>query len=85
MTVQRGNDWHKGQINEQDLIFRMIYDVGHLFTRQARVNCMAHCPHARDGVIQLKMPIPVPGQCRDTVARLHTKRAQGVGHLRHTL
>ncbi len=62
----------------------MIGDIGDLVGMQARVDHMGDRADAGDGVIQLEMPIGVPGQRRHPVTGFDAHGDQGIGQLANT-
>jgi hypothetical protein len=60
----------------------VVGDVGDLLGEQARVDGVADRGHARDGVVELEMPVGVPGQGADPVFGLDAKRQQRTRQLR---
>jgi hypothetical protein len=72
---QRG----EGQVEEHDLVFGMVRDVSDLVREQARVDGVDHRPGAGGGVVDLEMPVAVPGERGDPVVHAHAERFQSVG------
>ena len=69
------------EVDEQELVLGVIDDVDDLLGEQARVDGVADRTHAGDAVIQLEMPVAVPGQGADAVARLDAQRRERLRHL----
>jgi hypothetical protein len=59
----------------------MIDDELELLGEQPRIDGMQDRAHARDGVVQLEVPVIVPGQRGDAVAGLHPGSPERVGQL----
>jgi len=70
---------HERQIEEQGRVLGVVGDVDDLVREQARVDRVDHRADAGDGVVQLVVPVAVPGERADALGRLHAERAQ---HLR---
>src|SRR5579875_98406 len=60
----------------------MIDDVTDLLREEARIDGVADGADAGGGVIELEMPIGVPGKRADAVAFADAKGSEGVGELR---
>jgi hypothetical protein len=65
-----------GRVDEQPGVLGMIDDVGDLVGVQARVDRVQDGAGAGDAVEQLEVPVRVPGQRADAVARSHAEPAQ---------
>ena len=60
----------------------MLDRIDDLFVEQARIGGVEHSPKARHAIEQFQMPVGVPSQGRDPVARLNAKPHQGLSDLR---
>ncbi len=56
------------RVGEQIAVLGVIDDVGDLVREQAGVDRVADRPDARDAVVELEVPVVVPGERRDPVA-----------------
>jgi hypothetical protein len=70
----------EAQVEEQDLVFRVVGDPHDLVGVQARVQRVQHGPGARRGVVQLHVTVAVPGQRGHAVAEADAALGQRVGH-----
>ena len=81
--LQAGGDlfhqWHESQVDEQDLVLGMVGDVDHLLREEARVDRVDHRAGAGHRVIDLEMPVAVPGQRGDAVLHADPELGQGLG------
>ena len=71
----------EAQVKKQSLIIRVIRDVGHLIGVQARIERVQHGPRARHRVVQLEMPMVVPGHGSHTGPGFDAECAERLGHL----
>ena len=72
---------HECQVDEQHAVLSMIDDPDDLLGKQPRVDCVVNSPDAGDAVPAFKMAPGVPGQRRNTVARLDALARQPLRHL----
>jgi len=68
-------------VEAQNLGLGMVDDIADLFGIKPGVHRMQHGPHARNGEIQLQMPMRVPGQRCHPVTRLDAQPDQGLRDL----
>jgi len=80
-ALQRLDDGQEAQVEAQHLVLGMVCDPGDLVRAQARIECVQHPTGAADAEIQLQMPVTVPGQRRDPVAKTQLQAVQRVGYL----
>jgi len=71
-------------IEEQQPIFGVVDDVLDLLREEARIDRVQNRPHSGHAVVQLHMPITVPGQRRDPLTGADAKRRQRVRQLAGT-
>jgi hypothetical protein len=71
----------EGQVEEQDLVRRVIENVDQLVDEEPRIDRVADRAYARDRVVELDVPVAVPGQCRDPVAEADFELSQRLGQL----
>ena len=71
---------HKGCIEEQHPVLRVVDDIGQLIGKQARVDRVQDKARAGNAVVQLQMAAVVPGQCSDPVLRLQSQLIQRRAH-----
>jgi len=71
----------EGQVNEDILVLCMIDDVDDLLCEQARIDCVRNGTHTGDGIVELEMPIGVPGQRGNPITLMYTEIAQCIGEL----
>ncbi len=64
---------HESGIEKQHAVRRVIDDVADLVLEQPRIDGVANRADAGDPVIELEMPISVPGERRDAVADAHAE------------
>jgi hypothetical protein len=76
----RFDQWQKGQIEEQDLVFGVVGDPDHLVRMQARVQRVQHGTRTGHRVVQLHVAVAIPCQRSDAVSELDTAHGQGIGH-----
>ncbi len=70
------------RVGEQIAVLGVVDDVGDLVREQARVDRVADGADARDAVVELEVPVIVPGERRDPVALADPElRLQRVGQL----
>ncbi|MNP34828.1 hypothetical protein D3C76_1281350 [compost metagenome] len=69
------------QVEKQVLVLGVVGDEFDLLGEQPRVDRMQYRAHARHTEIQFHVPVTVPGQGADSLARLYTQRNQRIGHL----
>jgi len=74
----------EGQVEEQNLVFRVVGDPHHLVGVQSRIERVQHHARPRCSVVKLHVAVAVPGQCRDAVAEAHAQRSDRVGHAART-
>ena len=72
---QRG----EGDIGEEQLVAGIVDDEGDVRGRKTRVDGVADAAAARDAVIELNMPITVPGQRADAVGVMNPKTGERAG------
>ncbi len=72
---------HEGQVEEDVLIIGVVDDVGDLVGEQARIDGVAHRARARHAIVDLQVPVAVPGQRADALAGLHAERGQRIRQL----
>jgi hypothetical protein len=70
----------EGHVEEHHLVFGVVGDVDDLVRMQPGVHGVQHAARAADAVVQLHVPVRVPGQRGGALARLHAQRLQRVGH-----
>lgn len=73
---------HEGQVHTQCPILRVVEDVGQLRLVQTRIDRVHHGTHARHPVVQLEMPVRVPGNGRDRVALAQFEALERLSQLR---
>ncbi len=78
LLYQRG----KADIEEQDLVARMIDDVLELLRKQSRIDGVQYRAAAGYAVKELEMTVPIPGQCAHAIARLHAESGHQIGNPR---
>jgi hypothetical protein len=71
MRPQFFDQRQKHCIKKQPGVLGVIEDVRELVWKQTRIHRMEHCSDARNRVIQLQMPMAVPRQRRDSIARFY--------------
>ena len=64
------------EIEEHDLVVGVVDDVDELVVEEPRIDRVDDRAHPRDGIVELEMPIAVPRQRADPVARLHPQPPQ---------
>jgi len=63
------DDRHETEVEEQESVFGMPDDVFDLFREQTRVDGVQNRSHPRHAIIQLHMPVAIPRQGGDPLAR----------------
>jgi hypothetical protein len=58
---------HEGEIEEDDLVPRVVHDEHELVVEEPRVDRVHDRFHARHRVVQLEVPVTVPGERPDPV------------------
>ena len=81
LVLDRFQQGHEGQVEEDEPVFRVVDDIFQLIVKQPRIDRMAHSPDAGNGEIELVVPVAVPGECGDPVAKLHAERLQRIAEL----
>ena len=71
----------ESNVEEQNPVFGMIGDVGNLRRNEPRIDCVPHCAQAGHAMLQLEMPVGVPGERRDAITGHDPVAVQGVGEL----
>src|SRR3546814_6351294 len=71
------DQWRKRQVEKQHLVFGVIDDPRDLLGEQPRIDRVKHIAAAGDRVVQLEMPIAVPGQRRHR-SEEHTSELQSL-------
>ena len=71
----------KGEVEEQQPVLGVVDDEHQLLGKQPRVDGVAHRPDAGHAVVQLKMPVGVPGQGTHPVAVFDAELQQRLGQL----
>ena len=66
-------------------VARMLEDVANLAGRQAQVHRVQHCAGAGHSEVELKVPLPIPGQRPDAITGLHRECVQRVRQPVHPL
>ena len=69
----------EGQVEEQQPVLRVVDDVRDLVRMQARIDRVQHGAGTGDGVIQLQVPVAVPGQRADTLPHRDALLAEHTG------
>ena len=72
---------HKSEVDKYVLVLGMVDDVDDLVVRKTRVDGMANRTDTRDRIIELKMPIPVPRQGRNSIVLIYAQPGECVGEL----
>jgi hypothetical protein len=80
-AVQLVEQRRESQIEEDIAILGMIDDVAELIDRQPRIDRVADGADARDGVVQLQVPVRIPGDGGDAIVGPYAQRLQRVGEL----
>src|SRR5438046_7357584 len=71
----------EAEVEEDVLVLGVVRDVGDLVREQPRIDRVDHRPGAGDRVVDLKMPVAVPGEGRDPLPGLHAEALQRAGEL----
>jgi hypothetical protein len=79
--MHRLHQRQEGEVEAQDLVFGMVGDPGDLVGVQARVDGVQHAAAAAHAVVQLQVPVAVPGQRGNAVAEEQLLPVQRIGHL----
>jgi hypothetical protein len=66
-------------VDEEDLVLSVLDDEFEVLREKPQVQRVQNGAHAWHGVIELEVPVVVPGQRRDAVARLHAKPLERPG------
>jgi len=66
----------KVHVEEDETVVGVVYDIGDLFGEQARVDGVTDRGHARDGVVDLEMPMGIPRQRTNAVLDLDAEGQQ---------
>ena len=66
-------------VEQQDLVPRVIEDVGKLLRMQAGIAGMKHSFAARHGEVGFEMPVVIPRERGDPHALLHTQLSKRTG------
>jgi hypothetical protein len=80
----RGELFHQRQevqVEEQHLVLRVVGNPGDLLGKEPRVDGVAHQLGLRAAVVDLQMPVAVPGQGGDAVAGLAAQACQRLRQL----
>ena len=82
MLGHRIDQRREGHVKEDVLGLGVINDPGELFGAETRIGGVYDCANAGHGVIELHMPVGVPGDGGDPVARFYLQRScQDIGEL----
>ena len=81
LALQRRERRQQRRVDEHQLVLGVVDDELELLRKQPRVQRVQHGAHAGDRVIQLEMPVIVPGERPDPVTGLDARRLQRVGEL----
>src|SRR5215471_15394099 len=73
----------EGRVEEYDLVLGIIDDVKELIVEESGIDGVDDRSHARHRVVQLEMPMAVPGERSDPVAGLDAEAAEGAGEAPH--
>ena len=71
----------EAEVEAQHLVFRVVDDPGDLVGEEPRVDGVAHQLRARGAVVDLEVPVAVPGQRADPVAGLAAEPGQRLRQL----
>ena len=69
----------KRHVEEQHAAFRVVQDVVDLLGKEPRIDRVQHSSDAGDSEIEFEMPVRVPGEGGDAVARADAHAQQSVG------
>ena len=81
MRAQLADQAGKGNIEEENLVFRVIDNVLDLLGEKTRIDCVQHRADSGDGEIEFHVAMRVPGQRADAVAGLHAHGNERLGKL----
>ncbi len=81
MGRHRFDQGQESQVEQQDLVFGMVGDIGDLLRMQARIDRMQHGAGTGHGVVGFHMAVAIPRQRGDAVAHLDAHALQGMGQL----
>ena len=81
LVLDRLDDRHQVFLDEQDLVFRVVEDIGEMMQGKPEVRRVQHRPHAGNAEIQFKVALVVQRDARHPVAPLDAERFKGVGEL----
>ncbi len=70
---------HEGQVEEEDPVIGVVNDVYELRGVQTWVECVAYRTHTGNPVVELQVPIRVPGQRLDPVPSGDAVRLERLG------
>src|SRR5205085_1424503 len=70
---------HQGRVNEDDLVLGVVDDVGKVFREKTRVQGVQDSARAGRREVELQVPVVVPGERPDTIARAHAYGATMLG------
>ena len=71
-----GQRRHQRAVDDDDLVFRVVHDVGELVGEQADVERVEHAAHAGDREVRLEVLLGVPRERRDPITRLDAEAAE---------
>ena len=81
VLVHALDDRQQVEVDEDDLVFGVVGDIGDMLGRQPRIERVQHRADAGDAEIELEMAIGVPGDGADPVAELDAQALQRLGEL----
>ena len=79
------DDRQQVEVDEDDLVFGVVGDVGDMFGREARIERVQHGADAGDAEIELEVAIGVPGDGADPVSELDAQSLERLSQLLGTL
>ena len=79
LSRQRLKEANQRLVDEENLVLRVIDDEFQVLSEKAQVQGVQHRTHARDGVVQLKVPRVVEGKGGHAIARLDPEALEGAG------
>ena len=71
----------KGQVDEEQLVFGVVYDVGDLVRLQARVNSVQNRALSRHTIVKLEVSVSIPGNCANPIANADSGFSQSISQL----
>ena len=81
LALERTDQRQQRRVDEQQSIRGVIDDELYLLREQSRIDRVQHGTHARHREIELEMPVIVPGERANPVARANASALQRIGEL----